>query len=270
VNDVRRDTRISPEETVRVNRGDWDRSADDYQAEHGEFLRDVGFVWSPEGLDEADVGLLGPVGGRRVLEVGCGAAQCSRWLSTQGASVVGLDLSYRQLQHSRRIDEATGVAVPVVCATATRIPLADTTFDIACSAFGALPFVADADTVMREVARVLRPGGRWVFAVTHPVRWMFPDDPTAAGMTVVRPYFDRSPYVEEDDEGNASYVEHHHTIGDWVRAVAGAGFVVEDVVEPVWPEGHERAWGAWGPYRGRYVPGTAIFVCTLGASRARG
>ena len=30
---------------------------------------------------------------------------------------------------------------------------------------------------MREVARVLRPGGRWVFAVNHPMRWIFPDDP---------------------------------------------------------------------------------------------
>ena len=254
---------MSAEETIRANRVDWDRNADAYQAEHGDFLRDVGFVWSPEGLDEADVGLLGPVSGRRVLEVGCGAAQCSRWLMTQGASVVGLDLSVRQLQHSRRIDDSTGVAVPAVCATATRIPLRDGSFDLACSAFGALPFVADADAVMREVARVLRPGGRWVFAVTHPVRWMFPDDPTSRGMNVVRPYFDRSPYVEVDEDGNPSYVEHHHTIGDWVRAVTSAGFVVEDVVEPEWPDGHERVWGAWGPYRGRFVPGTAIFVCTL-------
>jgi SAM-dependent methyltransferase len=183
---------------------------------------------------------------------------------------VGLDLSVRQLQHSRRIDDSTGVAVPAVCATATRIPLRDGSFDLACSAFGALPFVADADAVMREVARVLRPGGRWVFAVTHPVRWMFPDDPTSRGMSVVRPYFDRSPYVEVDEDGNPSYVEHHHTIGDWVRAVTGAGFLVEDVVEPEWPDGHERVWGAWGPYRGRFVPGTAIFVCTLGPRAAAG
>ena len=261
---------MSAEETIRANRVDWDRNADAYQAEHGDFLRDVGFVWSPEGLDEADVALLGPVSGRRVLEVGCGAAQCSRWLMTQGASVVGLDLSVRQLQHSRRIDDSTGVAVPAVCATATRIPLRDGSFDLACSAFGALPFVADADAVMREVARVLRPGGRWVFAVTHPVRWMFPDDPTSRGMNVVRPYFDRSPYVEVDEDGNPSYVEHHHTIGDWVRAVTSAGFVVEDVVEPEWPDGHERVWGAWGPYRGRFVPGTAIFVSTLGERPAAG
>lgn len=254
---------VSTEETVRANRRDWDRSADEYQAEHGEFLRDVGFVWSPEGLDEADAHLLGDVAGRRVVEVGCGAGQCARWLLARGADVVGVDLSHRQLQHSRRIDAATGLSVPVVCATATALPLADGAFDLACSAFGALPFIGDADLVMREVARVLRPGGRWVFAVTHPVRWMFPDDPGPTGMSVVRSYFDRAPYVERDDEGRPSYVEHHHTVGDWVRAVTSAGFVVEDVVEPEWPAGHERVWGGWGPYRGRFVPGTAVFVCRL-------
>jgi SAM-dependent methyltransferase len=253
---------VSPDETLRANRRDWDRTADDYQAEHGEFLRDVGFVWSPEGLDEADARLLGDVRGRRALEVGCGAGQCARWLRSQGATVVGFDLSFRQLQHSQRIDGVTGMHVPVVCATATRIPLADSSFDLACSAFGALPFIADVEVVMSEVARVLRPGGRWVFAVTHPMRWMFDDDPTEQGMRVTRPYFDHTPYVEEDEQGRPSYVEHHHTLGDWVRAVVSAGFVVEDLVEPEWPEGHERVWGAWGPVRGRYVAGTAILVCT--------
>jgi SAM-dependent methyltransferase len=263
VDETRRHATVSPEETVRANRRDWDRTADDYQAEHGEFLRDVGFVWCPEGLDEAEARLLGDVRGRRVLEVGCGAGQCARWLRSQGASVVGVDVSLRQLQHSRRIDEHTGFAVPAVCATATALPLADAGFDLACSAFGALPFVSDADVVMGEVARVLRPGGRWVFAVTHPVRWMFPDDPTPAGMSVVRSYFDRAPYVEVDEDGDPAYVEHHHTMGDWLRAAVGAGFAVQDVVEPPWPPGHHRVWGAWGPYRGRFVPGTAIFVCTL-------
>ncbi|MDP9445267.1 MAG: class I SAM-dependent methyltransferase [Actinomycetota bacterium] len=251
---------VGAAETVRANRRDWDRTADDYQAEHGEFLGDVRFVWSPEGVDEAFVRLLGEVSGRRVLEVGCGAGQCARWLRTQGATSVGVDLSLRQLQHSRRIDAASGVLVPVVCASATHLPLADRSFDAACSAFGALPFLADAGAVLREVARVLRPGGRWAFSVTHPVRWMLPDDPTTAGLTVMRSYFDRTPYVEEDQHGQVTYVEHHRTVGDWVRALTAAGFVVDDVVEPEWPSGHDRVWGGWGPERGRLVPGTAIFV----------
>ena len=246
--------------TERANRADWDRSADEYQAEHGEFLGDARFVWSPEGLDEADVALLGDVGGQRVLEVGCGAAQCARWLIGRGASAVGLDLSQRQLQHSRRLDGETGSVVPTVCATASSIPFADGCFDLACSAFGALPFVADVDRVFAEVARVLRPGGRWVVSVPHPVRWMLPDDPTAAGLHVVRSYFDRTPYVETDDSGEMAYVEHHRTLGDWVRACSGAGLVLTDLLEPEWPDGHDRVWGGWGPDRGRWVPGTAVLV----------
>ncbi|MGH3366706.1 MAG: class I SAM-dependent methyltransferase [Nocardioidaceae bacterium] len=254
---------VSAAETLRANRRDWDASADEYQAEHGAFLRDVGFIWSPEGIDEADVRFLGNVTGRHVLEVGCGAGLCSRWLRSRGATVVGLDLSFRQLQHSHRIDAGSGLVVPTVCATATRIPLADATFDMACSAFGALPFVADVDVVMAEVARVLRPGGRWVFAVAHPSRWVFPDDPTEAGLRVVRSYFDRRAYVEEDDQGRPTYVEHHHTMGEWIRACVSAGFQIDDLVEPEWPDGHDRSWGAWGPYRGRFVPGTAILLTHL-------
>lgn len=249
----------------RVNRSDWDAEADAYQAAHGEFLRDVGFVWSPEGLDEERARLLGDVStltGRRALEVGCGAGQCARWLRSRGVQVVGIDLSVRMLQHSRRIDDATGIAVPVVCATTTAIPLDDATFDLAFSAFGALPFVIDVDKALREVARVLRPAARFVFAVSHPVRWMFRDDPTESGLQVVRSYFDRTPYVERDGSGRPSYLEAHRTLGDWVRALVAAGFVLDDLVEPPWPDGHERVWGGWGPVRGRLLPGTAIFCCT--------
>jgi SAM-dependent methyltransferase len=254
---------VDEEETQRANRGDWDRTADDYQAEHGEFLGDVGFVWCPEGLDEADAGLLGDVGEGRVLEVGCGAGQCSRWLADRGARVVGLDLSVRQLQHSRRINVASGIAVPVVCATATRIPFSDAVFDAAFSAYGALPFVADAGLVLREVARVLRPGGRFVFSVSHPVRWTLPDEPGPEGLVVSTSYFDRSPYVERGPSGEVTYVEHHRTLGDWVRAIVAAGFELFDLVEPEWPKHHFRAWGGWSPERGRLTPGTAIFCCRL-------
>ncbi len=70
------------------------------------------------------------------------------------------------------------------------------------------------ERVMREVARVLRPGGRWVFAVNHPMRWMFSDDPGPDGLTVTQSYFDRTPYVEVDAAGVPTYVEHHRTLGD--------------------------------------------------------
>jgi SAM-dependent methyltransferase len=249
-------------ESVRANRAWWDDEADGYYAEHGRFLGDARFVWGPEGMDEADARLLGDVAGRRVLEIGCGAAQCSRWLRGQGAEVVASDLSAGMLRRARAIDAGgDGPPVPLLQADAGRLPLADASVDLACSAYGALPFVADTAAVMREVARVLRPGGRWVFSVTHPLRWALPDDPGPDGLVVRMSYFDRTPYVEQDSEGRAVYVEHHRTLGDRVRELAGAGFVLEDLVEPEWPEGHDETWGGWSPLRGALVPGTAIFCC---------
>ncbi|MCF3963304.1 class I SAM-dependent methyltransferase [Streptomyces fuscigenes] len=251
-------------ESTRANRGWWDRNADEYQNEHGTFLGDDRFVWCPEGLDEMEAGLLGPLESLRgldVLEIGAGAAQCSRWLAAQGARPVALDLSHRQLQHGRRIDGERSASVALVQADAGVLPFADGSFDLACSAYGAVPFVADPVKVFREVRRVLRPGARWVFSVTHPVRWAFPDEPGPEGLTATMPYFDRTPYVEEDERGRAVYVEHHRTLGDRVRDLTAAGFRLVDLVEPEWPAWNTQEWGGWSPLRGALLPGTAIFVC---------
>jgi SAM-dependent methyltransferase len=258
---------LSEAETSRASRTYWDSAADEYLAEHGAFLGDDRFVWCPEGVDEEAAQLLGPVRGKRVLEVGCGAAQCSRWLVGQGANVVAFDISLEQLRIAQKLDARTGTAVRTVAADATALPYADATFDIVCSAFGALPFVADAGTALREIARVLRPGGLLVFSVTHPFRWTMPDDPTAAGLRITHSYFDRTPYVEVDDAGRAAYAEHHRTTGDWIRELTSAGLVVDDLLEPEWPAGHDEVWGGWGPERGRYVPGTAIWTAHKGDVR---
>jgi SAM-dependent methyltransferase len=252
--------RLGRSESLRASRSWWDAAARDYQAEHGDFLGDSDFLWCPEGVREGDARLLGDVRDRRVLEVGAGAAQCSRWLAAQGAQPVALDLSYGQLSYGRFLDERAGVRTPLVLADAQRLPFADAAFDLACSAYGAVPFVADSAAVMSEVARVLRPGGRWVFSVTHPIRWCFLDDPGPEGLAVKTSYFDRRPYVEVDEHQQPTYVEHHRTLGDRVRELVAAGLVIDDLVEPEWPAAHERTWGQWSKLRGELIPGTAIFL----------
>ena len=250
-----------PAESARANRQWWDAQARTYQDEHGAFLGDVDLLWCPEGVREGQAHLLGDVTGLDVLEVGCGAAQGARWLVTAGARVTAFDVSAGQLREARRLDERNGVAVPrLVQADAQRLPFRSEAFDLVVSAFGGIPFVADSARTMRECARVLRPGGRLVFSVTHPVRWVFPDDPGTAGLTVGQSYFDRTPYVEVDERGEAVYVEHHRTIGDRVRELVGAGLVLDDLIEPEWPPGHDREWGQWSPLRGALLPGTSIWL----------
>src|ERR687897_562229 len=72
---------VGGDETRAANRAWWDGEAEDYYAEHGAFLGDVAFVWGPEGWTEAELDLLEVRDGMAVLEIGAGAAQCSRWLS---------------------------------------------------------------------------------------------------------------------------------------------------------------------------------------------
>jgi SAM-dependent methyltransferase len=250
-----------PAESARANRRWWDAAAPAYLAEHGADLGEVDFLWCPEGLRESQAHLLGDVAGRRVLEVGCGSAPCSRWLRRAGADAVALDLSGGMLARATELNRVTGIAVPLLQADVGALPLTARSVDLACSAYGGLPFVADVEGALAEVARVLRPGGRFVASVNHPMRWPFPDSPDPGDLRIASSYFDRTPYVETDDEGRAVYVEHHRTVGDWVRAVVGAGLVLEDLLEPEWTPGRTQLWGQWSPERGALVPGTLILVC---------
>src|SRR5947209_4813782 len=161
--------RANPNESAHAMRSWWDSQAPEYYQEHGEFLGDDDFVWGPENLRESSARLLGDVAGQQVLEVGCGAAQCSRWLMRQGAHPVAFDLSGGQLAQGRALNARTGV-VPLVQADAQRLPFADASFDLACSAYGAIPFVADSAAVMRELARGVLPCGLRVISTTPPLR----------------------------------------------------------------------------------------------------
>jgi SAM-dependent methyltransferase len=192
-----------------------------------------------------------------VIDLGCGAGDSVVQFRNVNPSVrwVGVDIERSPEVASRRRTDAEFVTFDGV-----RLPFGEGSFDaVYCKQV--LEHVREPGPLLAEVARVLRPGGRWVFSVTHPMRWIFPDDPGPDGLVAGTPYFDRTPYVEVDDLGRATYVEHHRTLGDRIREIVGAGLVLTDLVEPEWPEGHDQEWGQWSPLRGRLFPGTAIFVC---------
>ena len=104
--------------------------------------------------------LLGAVPGRRILDVGCGlgddAAALAR-LVTPGGMVVGVDGSRAMIEAARgRYREVDGVTFEV--ADAAAMPFEDQSFD-ACRVDRVLQHIADPTPVVREMARVLRPGG---------------------------------------------------------------------------------------------------------------
>jgi SAM-dependent methyltransferase len=257
---------FSPVERAEVAGGRtwWNATAPRYYAEHGRDLGDCDLLWCPEGLREASARLLGDVSGRRILEVGCGAAQGSRWTVTAGAHPIGLDSSVGMLQVGRDINRRSAIHVPLVLGDARALPFAAGMFDIVFTAYGALGFLPNLAEVHREVARVLRPGGRWVYSAVHPMRWCFPDDPSteAPALTVARSYFDPIPYAERE-AGRLVYAEFPHTLADHVNSLTGAGFAIDGVTEPEPVPSKALRWGAWSPERGALIPGTLIVTAHL-------
>jgi SAM-dependent methyltransferase len=152
---------------VRVNRRAWDRMSTEYQTKHGERLTEAARAWGVWRLPEDGIRALGDVRGKDVLELGCGAAQWSIALAQDGVRPIGIDLSAKQLQYARRASQS----LPLVQGTAEELPFADGSFDVVFGDHGAMGF-ADPDRTVPEAARVLRPGGRLVFAIAGPLLFM--------------------------------------------------------------------------------------------------
>jgi SAM-dependent methyltransferase len=103
--------------------------------------------------------------GERVLDVGCGFGGPVALLRQQGCEAWGLDASYDLAWYTRHrfLDEG---CAPAVCGTAEQLPFRNGTFDrIICQ--GSLDHFAKPRSFMSEVARVLRPNGRAVIAISN-------------------------------------------------------------------------------------------------------
>ncbi|MGF1592596.1 MAG: class I SAM-dependent methyltransferase [Kiloniellaceae bacterium] len=107
--------------------------------------------------------LLSPQAGQLLLDLGCGIGGPARWLARErGCQVVGLDLTEvycrtaRDLSARVRLDRQTRF----LCADALQLPFAESSFDLVWTQHAAMN-IADKSRLYREVARVLRPGGRF-------------------------------------------------------------------------------------------------------------
>lgn len=211
---------------TRRNRAWWNDCADGYQKAHDGQLSGKPLAWGVWALPEEEVEALGDVAGRDVLEFGCGAAQWSIALARQGARPVGLDLSERQLSHARRLAARAGVRVALVHANAEHTPFVDASFDIVFCDHGAVTYARPERTVA-EAARILRPGGRFVFNIASPFIYLCWDEKTDRPVErMTRDYFDLGAMQDEE------YTSYQLPYGEWLRLFRKHSFVVEDLIEP--------------------------------------
>ena len=212
---------------ARQNRGSWDRDADEYQDRHRASLSGGrAFAWGIWRIPEDDIGALGEVRDKDVLELGCGGAQWSVALAQRGARAVGFDNSAQQLRHATRNVRAGEANVALVQAAAEHVPFADESFDIVLSDYGGTLY-ADPYQTIPECARVLRPGGRLVFTNTSPFLDLFWDDNDEIVKAPQRPYFG----MHRFEWPNEDTVEFNLPYGEWIRLFRSNGFIVEDLIE---------------------------------------
>jgi SAM-dependent methyltransferase len=151
----------------------------------------------------------------------------------RGARVTGLDISAEQLRQAREAAAAAGVEVTLVQASAEDVPLDDASFDVVFCDHGAFGW-ADPLVLIPECARLLRPGGLLAWCWGTPfLESHWPLDAERAGTTLVRDYHGMHRYVDETDGSIIFMLPHSATIA----ALRGAGLVVEQLIEPVPPEG---------------------------------
>ena len=171
-----------------------------------------------------------PPPGPLTIDVGCGEGRVTRDLQEIGHRVVGIDGSETMAAAAREADPSGEYLV----ADAAELPFPDGHADLAV-AFMSLMDVDDMSAAVREVARVLEPGGRLALAVVHPINSAHdvdrehPDD----RLVLTEDYFDRRRYSDfiERDDVKMTFESRHFTLQDYFEALLGAGLQVEAVRE---------------------------------------
>ncbi len=210
--------------SIGANRQHWNKISRQYQAEHDPQIGAGPRLWGMFSIPDTELGALGDVTGKRVLELGCGAGQWSRSLAADGAQVVGFDLS--EVQLAAAAAQMGPVPFALVQGAAEFLPFAAGAFDVVFCDHGGLGW-ARPQLVVPEVARLLRSGGRLVFTVASPWYEACWDDSTGQVTAQLRQdYFGLSAVAESD---GATYYPLGY--GDWIRTLRGAGLVVDDLIE---------------------------------------
>lgn len=237
-------------------------------------IRDDDFHYGPQIPGESVLRLMpAPKPGSTALELGCGGAQNSVWLSRSGVKCTAVDASEGQLRHARALAAERGAAIVFLRATLESFDSAlpsGALYDLVHSSH-ALEFVDDPGPVVRAMAARTKPGGAVVVSTVHPLfngEWIdgeFEDENGApagdagAGL-FLRDYFRPPDDVRDDSFGHA--VSRAWPVSAWFDWFAAAGLRVSRLAEPAATVDAPYTSDDWAAHGGQLdrIPSTLIVV----------
>jgi SAM-dependent methyltransferase len=169
----------------------------------------------------ATLALLPDVGGKDILDAGCGPGWYADWLARNGARVVAVDYSPRMVKLAA---ERLGGRARVLQGDVSNLRnmVANETFDIILSSL-VLHYVADLSVTFREWTRLLRPNGTLVFSTHHPIHQP----------SLLDPGYLCTELIEEEWGWLGEKMRYYRRpLRDLTEPLAAAGFVLERMSEP--------------------------------------
>jgi SAM-dependent methyltransferase len=178
--------------------------------------------------DPAVLAEVGDPAGLRVIDLGCGDGRFGRELIAAGcADYLGIDGSATMVELARR--ELTGLRARVELADLEAFTVPPDCADLVTARLS-LHYVADLVAVLRAVARALRPGGRFVMTVVHPVITSH-DNPSDQPRTTwtVDDYFRPGPRTRIWFGSEVTW--HHRTVEQYAAALVESGLSLTTIGE---------------------------------------
>lgn len=203
----------------------WNERDDQRSAVASVRRRPAGTLWPEEPA------FLGPVRGRTLLHLQCGAGEDTLSWAKLGARVTGLDLAERRIEAARARAARLRLPAAFVAGNVARLPFPARRFDVVYTSRGALVWIPALTVWAREIARVLKPGGRFFLCDEHPflyclvqrgrraphIGWDYFDQRSRAwrGWWFMKGGGPKSPKAETDWK-----------LSDTLNALAGAGLIL--------------------------------------------
>ena len=229
---------LSEEEVARH----WDQNADLW----AEQVRKGWDYYREHFNNPAFLRFIGDLGGKVVLDAGCGEGYNTRLLAKGGARMTGVDISQKMIDLARQEEEREPLGIRYEVASFSHLSLFDDeSFDVVVSSM-ALMDGPDLGGASREILRVLRPRGELIFSISHPCfmtkgyGWLEDENGYAEKLTVAG-YFVDQPYVEHwrfkggpapKDARPFAVPVFPRTLSEYVNTLVSTGFALEELEEP--------------------------------------